>query len=119
MSAYGTFAKCRPGPEMSAVWGRPDNRGHHETDAFDPKQTWRNRLLDDLLGAGENRRRDGEAKRLRGLAIDHEFEPAQRRSAGTRKPLSKAVPLPPANGGLPTVGPGALCAIGRVHLALR
>jgi len=23
-SAHGTNAKCRPGPEMSAVWGRPD-----------------------------------------------------------------------------------------------
>jgi hypothetical protein len=23
-SAIGTNAKCRPGPEMSAVWGRPD-----------------------------------------------------------------------------------------------
>src|ERR1700730_7488339 len=24
MSASGPNAKCRPGPEMSAVWGRPD-----------------------------------------------------------------------------------------------
>src|SRR6267154_4377021 len=24
ISVYGTNAKCRPGPETSAVWGRPD-----------------------------------------------------------------------------------------------
>src|ERR1700730_6665391 len=31
-------------------------------------------LVDDLVGAGEQQRRDGETKRLRGLQIDHQLE---------------------------------------------
>jgi hypothetical protein len=37
MSASGTNAKCRPGPEMSAVW--VDRT--YETDAYDPFETFR------------------------------------------------------------------------------
>jgi hypothetical protein len=29
--------------------------GHHEIDAFDPNRTWRTRLLDHLVGAGDYR----------------------------------------------------------------
>src|SRR5580704_4153963 len=45
MSASGTNAKYRLGPEMSAVRGRPDP--HHEIDAFDPTRTWRHLLRAD------------------------------------------------------------------------
>ena len=31
--------------------------GHHETDALDPKRTWRALLLDRLVGAGQQGRR--------------------------------------------------------------
>src|SRR5215469_8468116 len=33
--------------------------------------------LDDLVGAGEDRRRDRQAERLRGLQIDNQFEPSR------------------------------------------
>src|SRR5260370_1141015 len=36
--------------------------GRHEPDAFDPQRTWRSRLLDHLVSAGEDRRRDREAE---------------------------------------------------------
>src|SRR5260370_19138672 len=39
MSAPGTNAKCRPDPEMSAVWARPDIRRHVLNDANDPFRT--------------------------------------------------------------------------------
>src|SRR5258707_13017326 len=29
--------------------------GHHETDAFDPKRSWRNHSFDHLVSAGEDR----------------------------------------------------------------
>src|SRR5882757_5210512 len=38
-------------------------RGHHETDAFDPKRTCRPGLFDHLVGTGDDGRRDGEAER--------------------------------------------------------
>ena len=40
--------------------------GHHETDAFDPVRTWRNRLFDPFVGAGDDRRREGEDEPLNG-----------------------------------------------------
>jgi hypothetical protein len=52
----------------------PTYRRHHETAAFDPKRTWRNRLLDHLVGAGEDRRRDGKAERLGRSVVDDGFE---------------------------------------------
>jgi hypothetical protein len=48
--------------------------GHYETDAIDPKRSWRNRLLDQFVGAGEDRRRDEKTERLGGLQVDHQFE---------------------------------------------
>jgi hypothetical protein len=42
-------------------------RGHHETDAFDPKQTC---LLDHLVGAREQRRRHSEAILLFAMKIN-------------------------------------------------
>src|SRR5260221_6775415 len=41
---------------------------------FDPQRTWRGRLLDHLIGAGEDGGRHREAERLRGLEVDNEFE---------------------------------------------
>ena len=38
------------------------------------KKMYRVSLLDHLVGAGEQRRRNVDAKRLRGLEIDHQLE---------------------------------------------
>ena len=42
MSAAGTNAKGLPGPEMSAIWGRPDISRTSKTDANDPERTFGN-----------------------------------------------------------------------------
>jgi hypothetical protein len=59
MSGPGPNAKYRSGPEMSAVKGRPDEGGHHETDASDPKPDMgprgRNRYFKAMLAADHNR----------------------------------------------------------------
>jgi hypothetical protein len=34
-------------------------RGYHEADAFDPKQTWGNGLLDHVVGPGEGSTGEG------------------------------------------------------------
>ena len=44
-----------------------------QNDAIDPKRTWGS-LLDHLVGAGEDRRRDDEAQCFRGPKIDSELE---------------------------------------------
>jgi hypothetical protein len=49
-------------------------RGHHETDAFDPKRTWHTRLLNHLVGAGEERRRKSNIERHCRLGVDHDLE---------------------------------------------
>jgi hypothetical protein len=82
-------AARRPCPQLAQmrsadlVWKRlmlEVNRtydGHHQTDATDPERTWRNRLLDHLVGAGEGRRRNGEAERPRGPQIEDELDLVQ------------------------------------------
>src|SRR5260221_13764454 len=44
-----------------------------QNDANDSRRTWRE-LLDHLVGAAEDRRRNGEAERLGGVQIDDQFE---------------------------------------------
>ena len=39
-SGIGPNAKCRPAPKRSAAWVDQTYRGHHETDAVDPFETF-------------------------------------------------------------------------------
>jgi hypothetical protein len=41
-----------------------------QTDAPDPKRSWRSRLLDHLVGAQQDQWRDGEAERLGGFEVN-------------------------------------------------
>src|SRR5262245_25433541 len=50
------------------------SRQGHEIDASDPYRTWQYRLLDHVVGADEDRLRDGQPERLGGLEIDHQLE---------------------------------------------
>ena len=45
---------------------------HRQNVANYPQRTWRE-LLDHLVGAGEDRQRDGEAERFGSLEIDDQF----------------------------------------------
>ena len=63
LALFGSRDPARPGLLLSVdrTCG-----GHHETDAFDPVRTWRNRLFDPFVGAGDDRRREGEDEPLNG-----------------------------------------------------
>src|SRR5882757_5903684 len=75
MTAPGTNAKCRPGLEMAAVWGRPDISRHVLNDAKDPFETLclPQRALPAVIEVGGSqfpRRRPGGTTRTEGHNFD-------------------------------------------------
>src|SRR5262249_30237219 len=71
-------------------------------DSIGPYRTWQYRLLDHVVGAEEDRWRDGQPERLGGLEIDDQFERGRSldRQIGRLRPLQDPVDevgLPPAN----------------------
>ena len=65
--------KLAPTPPLARLWNDAV-RGIGKTGAFDPKRTWRPLFLDHLVGAGEDRRRHGEADRFVSRKIDGQLE---------------------------------------------
>jgi len=55
---------------LSLSEGKRTKRGHAESVDSDPSETFYGSLLDHLVRASEQRRRDGDAERLRGLEVD-------------------------------------------------
>ena len=79
MSALGQKQTCAVQNGMSALHPKADMCGATRDVRFVPKRT-SPALFDHLVGAPEQRRWNGKAKRFRRLEIDHQFKFGRRRT---------------------------------------
>ena len=74
MSALGQKRTFAVQIVMSALPPKADMCGAKRNVRFVPIADIQSRLFDDLVGAGEQHRRHGEADRFRGLEVDDQLE---------------------------------------------